>query len=148
MRVSWAPLLAVLAIGCSGEQSLGPVSGRVTIDGKPVTAGRVTFSAKDQSNAASGELTADGSYTIADAPTGDVVIAVRTRDYATILMPGSAKITKGVDGDSSVYTPSQKANPLYVATPDRFADLSKSGIEVTIPKSGPRPFVYDIQLAK
>lgn len=140
--------LSLVAAGCSGEAKLGPVSGSVTVDGKPVTAGIVTFVAADRSNSASAPITPEGTYAIADAPTGEVVISVRTRDAEFILGPGAGPPVKdpALMG-SAGYTPSQKKNPLYVRTPDRYEDVTKSDLRVTIPKTGGK-FVHDIQMTK
>jgi hypothetical protein len=37
------PLIALLPIGCSGDNSRAAVSGQVTLDGQPVEQGRITF---------------------------------------------------------------------------------------------------------
>ncbi len=148
MRNGLVLLIFLGVLGCNREAKLGPVSGTVTIDGKPVTAGVVTFVAVDQSNAASSEITPEGTYSIADAPTGEVVISVRTRDHAVILGPNSSPLPRdpGAAG-SAAYNPTQKKNPLYVPTPDRYEDLSRSDLRITIPKTGAR-FEHNIEMTK
>jgi hypothetical protein len=151
MRTVFCGLLcAAIAglIGCSSEAKLGPVSGSVSLDGKPVTAGVVTFMAVDRSNTASAEITPEGTYTIADAPTGEVVVCVRTRDHEFILGPASAPPQQdpSIVG-SGGFKPSQKKNPLYVRTPERYEDTAKSDLRTTISKTG-EPATFDIQMTK
>lgn len=147
MQPYFAVLPLVLGVlGCSADLPYGPVTGRVTIDGQAITAGRVTIAAKDLSHSASGELTPEGTYTIADAPYGAVMVAVRTKDRAFQMLPAAVPPTK-LGGGSADFMPSQKPNPLYVPIPERYEDMTTSGLEVTIPKAG-RTFVYDIPLTR
>jgi hypothetical protein len=134
-------------VGCSSEAKLGPVNGSVSLDGKPVTAGVVTFIAADHSNTASAEITPEGKYTIADAPTGEVVICVRTRDQEFILGPGAGPPPKdpNVAGSAGVVL-NQKKNPLYVRTPERYEDAAKSDLKTVLKPGGPA--TYDIKMTK
>lgn len=151
MRNLFSVLICISVVtvaGCSSEVPLAPVSGSVTLDGKPVTAGIITITASDHSNSASAEITPDGKYAIADAPTGEVLIAVRTSDHEFILGPGAGPPQRDPSvAGSGAYQPSQKKNPRYVRTPDRYADLTQSGLRATIPKTG-KPFVHDVQMTK
>ncbi|HZZ29562.1 MAG TPA: hypothetical protein VFE46_16315 [Pirellulales bacterium] len=68
MAVFWA--LAV-TVGCSdGRPTRVPVSGKVLIDGKPVTHGYVLF-APDHSRAATGALDKDGKFVLSCFDYGD-----------------------------------------------------------------------------
>jgi hypothetical protein len=53
----------VLLAGCSSEEPTASVSGKVTLDGAPVSAGTVLLMS-DDGQAASAELQSDGSYTL------------------------------------------------------------------------------------
>ncbi len=65
----WKPLVACIvllfATGCGGESgpSRQPVVGSVTLDGKPLPSGTITFLPSDQGPAASAELS-EGGYRI------------------------------------------------------------------------------------
>jgi hypothetical protein len=133
-------------VGCSGGAKLGPVSGAVTLDGQPVRAGVVTFVAADRSNTASAEITPEGTYSIADAPTGEVVICVRTRDREFILGPGSGPPPDPALGSAGVKT-NQKKNPLFVRTPERYEDATRTDLRATIPATG-APATFDITMTK
>jgi hypothetical protein len=54
-------LLGMLCLGCGQGLDLAPVSGRVTLDGKPVTQGEVTFIPEDGPSAF-GSIGADGTF--------------------------------------------------------------------------------------
>ena len=138
--------VGVLA-GCSSEAKLGPVTGSVSLDGKPVTAGVVTFVAADRSNTASAEITPEGTYSIADAPTGEVVICVRTRGQEYILGPGSGPppTDSNVSGSAGIVL-NQKKNPLYVRTPERYEDATKSDLKTVVKPGGAT--TYDIKMTK
>jgi hypothetical protein len=78
-RLSAVVSLALLVLGCSasaGRPPLGKVSGKVTYNGKPVTGGSVMFtpaagSGSDTARIATGQIEADGSYTLTTFDTGD-----------------------------------------------------------------------------
>lgn len=148
MRIGTGAALCAAAlglVGCSAGERLGPVSGTVTLDGQPVRAGVVTFVAADQSNTASAEITPEGTYTIPDAPTGDVVVCVKTRDHEFVRGPGSGPPDPAA-GSGGIKT-SQKKNPLFVRTPDRYEDATKTDLKATLPKTGERA-TFDIKMTK
>lgn len=75
-------LLACLG-GCSGGGGppSGTVTGKVTIDGQPVTGGSIRFhpTATDtKSKPSGGVIGADGSYSVPDAPVGACKVTVDT----------------------------------------------------------------------
>jgi hypothetical protein len=70
-------LFSVLALsftGCSSGPKTFPISGRVTIDGKPLTRGNVTVWVKDFRPAA-GKIDKDGRYTLTTTKEGDGCVA-------------------------------------------------------------------------
>jgi hypothetical protein len=56
-------------LGCGGTKGNYPVSGKVTVDGKPVTEGIILFTSSNRS--ANGSLKADGSFTLGTEKEGD-----------------------------------------------------------------------------
>ena len=60
-----AALAVMLASGCAGESGPPrlPVSGKVTLDGKPLPSGTITFLPTGKGEAASGPI-ADGSFAV------------------------------------------------------------------------------------
>ncbi|VTU01821.1 unnamed protein product [Gemmataceae bacterium] len=149
MRTVFCAALCAAAlgpVGCSGGAKLGPVSGSVTLDGQPVTAGVVTFVAADRSNTASAEITPEGTYSIPDAPTGEVVICVKTRDHEFILGPGSGPPPDPAAGSGGVKT-TQKKNPLFVRTPEKYEDATRTDLRATVPATG-APTTFDVKMTK
>jgi hypothetical protein len=107
-------LALVVAFGCvkSGprmESGRGPAIGTITLDGKPLLGGSIVIvSAKDPMCRVVVSIKPDGTFSVADAPTGDVVLAV--------------------DNES------QKTNnpQAYVPIPAKYRDVKTSGLKATI----------------
>ena len=57
------------------------MSGTVTIDGEPVTAGEVLFISEDGKWSASSPLSAEGTFVVKEPPVGIVKIAVQTEAF-------------------------------------------------------------------
>ena len=72
----------VLFTGCGGDEfETAPVTGKVTVDGKPLGAGKIIFSPQSTDNQAAGrvastEVSADGSYKIYGVVVGDHKVSV------------------------------------------------------------------------
>lgn len=82
----WIPLLCVLTIGC-GKPTPVPVTGRVTVDGKPMAGIRVVFLPDtssydpDRHGSGSGTTDADGKF------------ALKSGNGETGIWPGKYKVT-------------------------------------------------------
>lgn len=85
MKRTTRPLLAslaalavatVLLAGCSGGQPTGSVSGTVTLNETPLTAGLVLFSDQATGVGVSAELDASGKYHVPSLPTGEYQVAI------------------------------------------------------------------------
>ena len=82
-RALLASLLLASVGGCSGGGGppSGGVTGKVTVDGQPVTGGSIRFypvSADSKSKASGGVIGPDGSYAVPDAPLGACTVTVDT----------------------------------------------------------------------
>jgi len=113
-------LVLTTAAGCGKKPPLtyeadrGGVSGVVTIDGKHLEGGSITFiSAKDKMYRVTCMLKRDGTFRAGDAPLGDVLVAVETESTK---MGGSGG---------------------YVPIPAKYAAIATSGLKATITKAGP-----------
>jgi hypothetical protein len=138
-------LLVFGGLGCGA--GTGNVSGKVTLDDKPVPAGRVTFT--QGSKTAAAEIKSDGSYEAQGVPAGEVNVAVinpiitstPTDKKAAAMMKGMQK-TVGKDA-----TPTAVEAPTPTATiPTKYSDPEKSGLKVTVKRNETTPF--DIELTK
>jgi hypothetical protein len=124
-------LLALLiALGCGKrapqmEAGRGPAKGTITIDGKPLRGGTIFFvSAKDPLMRVALNIKSDGTFSVADAPVGDVLVAV--------------------DNESQKFN-----NPgVYVAIPKKYGNVKTSGLKTTIGTNGPegpKPVVIELK---
>lgn len=113
--------------GCSDSASsnLAPVSGRVTLDGKPLAAALVVFEGSD-GRSANGITDADGQYTahftstVVGAPVGKCRVRIGT-DRAGTAEPAARKLVERV--------------------PDRYNIASQEFVEV---KRGKNRFDFDL----
>jgi hypothetical protein len=69
-------LAAALGSGCSGRELPDTVSGKVTLQGKPVS-GQVVFLSGDGKEFVAFTGGPDGSYTITNAPKGEVTVLIK-----------------------------------------------------------------------
>ena len=110
-------LVLMVAAGCGKrpltyEANRGGVSGVVTIDGKRLEDGSITFiSAKDRMYRVTCMLKRDGTFRAGDAPLGEVLVAVETESTK---MSGSGG---------------------YVPIPFKYANVDTSGLTATITAS-------------
>ena len=129
-----AGALAALPAGC-GQTKLVPVSGRVTIDHKPLTTGNVTFKPdKSKGNTFTGEPTGEinssGEYTLTTngkpgAPAG----------WYKVIVPANAAFDPS---DPSKAKPKWLVNSRYLA--DSTTTLEKEVVAT------PQPGAYDLDL--
>jgi hypothetical protein len=108
----------LIALGCGKrkpqmEAGRGPAVGTITIDGKPLRGGTIFLvSAKDSMYRVAITIKSDGTFSVADAPTGDVLVAV--------------------DNESQKFN-----NPdNYTPIPKKYRDAKTSGLKATIGGGG------------
>jgi hypothetical protein len=127
----------VVAIaGCGGVRSeqFVPVAGTVTVGGKPLTTGSVTFhpdAGKDNTSRhiPVGTIDEQGGYKLSSA----------TNDGAP---PGWYKVT--VTAQAPIDPMNPYAPPKHLISP-KFADANTSGLEIEVVAS-PAPGAYDLKL--
>ena len=130
-------ICAVLSLGCpkkDGEvPDTVPVSGTVTVDGQPVTAGQVSFVAFDKEQKVGGICAGQLD------PSGGYVLYTGGKEGAP---PGRYKVTVAPSmmptGDSKM--PSMPFNM-------KFADAAKTTLIVTVAANA-APGTYDLKLTK
>jgi hypothetical protein len=70
-RTAMLASLSLLALGCGGGSlETAPVTGTVTLDGKPLPHGMVVFS-PERGRGATGQIESDGSFTLSTYGNGD-----------------------------------------------------------------------------
>ena len=110
-----AALTIAATVGCSGgpskDESRAQVSGVVTLDGKPLPAGNLTFKSKDSPKATQISIKADGKYSTDRVPLGVNLVGIETESLRS--------------GSPGLYTP----------IPEKYTEYMTSGFEVDV-KSG------------
>jgi hypothetical protein len=127
-------LMIVLSMFSFGGTS--KVTGRVTFGGRPVIWGSVVLVGPDGRSAA-GRIEPDGTYTVANAPRGEVLVSVSSPDplyqhYATQLK------TSREQGPQAQWAALPVDRKQWFALPKRFEDPNASGVTLTV-KRGNNP---------
>jgi hypothetical protein len=120
--VAFALTLGLLT-GCGGaDRPTGvEVSGTVTLGGKPVEAGLVTFLAHDGRTTAA-ELKVGGRFTLSNAPTGKVYVGVNTQ-----MLRGQEQL--------KLKQTKEKEKGGFFLVPARYADPKSSGLTEAIERA-------------
>ena len=124
-RCAVAAAALLLVAGCGGP---GTVTGKVTFKGGPLPGGLVTVvDAAD--NRYPGQIQKDGSYIVANVPTGPAKVVVGT----------TAKT-------GSIMHPDDRKEPFgpYVQIPKRYAQPEKSGLALQV-KNGTQELNIDLK---
>jgi hypothetical protein len=126
--------LACVLAGCgSREKPTGEVYGKVSVGGKPVTAGMVKFvsEAADETPVSTG-LGPDGSYRATGVPIGRSKVAIETLMFKN-LTPPPPGIAKQLGGPRTKYVP----------IPDKYERPESSGLTVEVER-GKKQFDIEI----
>jgi hypothetical protein len=127
-------LAALLAVGCGAGS--GTVTGKVSYEGKPIPAGRVTFlDGKGQTY--SSPIGDDGGYSIPKVPAGEVKIAVDTgapppNIPAPAAVKGKTGAPPGVPPEALKAYDFEAQRAKYVKIPNKYKDPEKSGLTYTV----------------
>ena len=127
ISIGFFVLFAVTAIADEKKpEKTGIVSGKVTLNGKAVPAGRITL--HDAGGSMSSAIHADGTFQIKNVPIGEYRITVDNEPPA------------GLPGE-----PPPKRDPKQVDIPKKYGDIETSGLTATV-VAGKQSL--DIQLTK
>lgn len=113
-RLSALGLVALLTAGCSPPTA--NVSGKVTLKGQPLKSGSVSIYGP-RGEVANALIEDDGTYTVSDAPVGDVRVAVACHP----------PVPEGLTGGNAPGSRRQTASR-YPNVPARYRDPDKSGL--------------------
>lgn len=133
-----APILSFLLVGCGGEEKPQTVlvSGLVTLDGKPLPKGTVTFQSKSKGDGslkrpAIGQIDSSGRVQLSTFEAGDGVI------------PGSYTVViTAFENDPSAeeYAAGAKRKSLI---PEKYSNPITSGLEAIV-SEGENEFTFDL----
>jgi hypothetical protein len=131
-----AGLFAVSA-GCSARK--GTVSGKVTVEGKPLQRGLITFLSQVGNKEAANAAIIDGKYETGEILAGPtkVVIAHGLDQSRGAEGPEKAK-------DRGDALPQEKRNATAQTVPDKYMSADSSGLEFTV-KPGTNEFSVDLK---
>jgi hypothetical protein len=130
----------LLVIGCGrgdGVNRGGKLTGKVTLDGKPVGGGEVTVIGADGKHSMSGKIRNSGEYEIMEPPLGPCKLAVVTSSIKDVPPPSAKK------GPVNFTDPATGEWPIYVPIPAKYEKPETSGLTVEI-KGGDQ--THDIPL--
>lgn len=147
--------LLATSVGCGGGRvdiPLGKVRGKVVYNGKPMTAGTVTFTpitgkGAEGGHVATGEIESDGTYVLTTFDTGDGAILGQHAATVVAREGGSGSLKdlnapKGSEGPGM-----QSVRPRYVLpkllTPSRYSSPQTTPLKYTV-REGAN--VFDLEL--
>ena len=136
-------VVALTATGCSSGPQFGTIFGSVTLDGKPVTAGFVTFIGKTGGTPVTGPIGENGTYRVEGVPVGEVLVG--------IVGGGGDEVAQGEimkrGGASPSQGPPPKPKP-KVVLPANYAEPGASGFVVKVKPMSEGEVQFDIPLKK
>lgn len=125
-RWAFVVVLAGLAAGC-GPAPTGTVSGTVTVGGRPVPNGLITFSSEVGTRDSFSAAVLDGKYTTGPIPAGPAKVTVIARGAN----PAEAPAGKG-GGDLA--PPPKSAAKKVVTVPTKYGATDTSGLTFEVAK--------------
>ena len=132
-------LCAALATGCSDEYAgRMPVSGKVTLEGRPLSDATITFEPLDGQDTASGAAVEDGVYKVerkAGLKPGKYVVRITAGDGVT---PANEEEGGNPGGNTNILSRDR--------IPADYSESSKQQIEVK--SDGPNTFDFSIPKAR
>lgn len=153
-RVATGLCLLALAVGC-GRAGPGRVTGKVLLDGKPVTGGIVTFVPADfKGQSVSASLDESGVYT-AELPAGEMLVSFDNHHLAPPPPRAAPPLPKGVrpdlmaklgrtSGPAPAPADGAGGSGRYVKVPEKYSMAETSGLKYTV-KPGDQQF--DVELS-
>lgn len=125
----------MLVAGCSRQQAVYPVGGRVTLDGKPLVDAQISFRPQ-RGPEAFATLDTDGRYRLSTRAVGDGAVA---GEHAVTL----AQVTVGLALEPGVAPRLANPTPGAIPVPERFLQAETSGLRATV-VPGTNTFDFDL----
>jgi hypothetical protein len=133
-RATYLAAITILAVAMNGCSGRAKVSGRVTFNGNPLPAGKITFIGANGKASDPVEI-ADGNYSVFNAPIGECKIKVETQYlmYSAINMPGGMGGGMGGKGMPGM-KPGQQREKKAKEKEEHMPDLGDSGMKGMLAK--------------
>jgi hypothetical protein len=138
----WGLLVGAILLSAGCGAPSGTVSGKVTVGGKTVPGGTVSFIPPDGKNTQFADIAEDGSYSVKNLPLGKVSITVETKSVAPLTAPGGVNMHMPAGAPNA---PNADAAKRYVKIPDKYSQAESSGLSYEV-KSGRQE--HPIELAE
>jgi hypothetical protein len=135
----WSLLVAGLCLGLAGlsgcARQRATVTGKITFNNQALTAGTVSFVAAPNV-LGTGVIKPDGTYTVADAPVGEVTVTVDTPKPMMGPMPGGMGKPPPGMGMPADMQPPGGGDPLkavrVVPAPEKYKTVESSPLKFTV----------------
>lgn len=128
----------LMLTGCSAREKVGEVHGQVTVNGHPLSAGKVIFMKDDESVSVFGDLDADGRFRLSTfkykngLPIGKYLIAVQPRG-------GNPEVEEMPLAEQAL-----KSKELSSPFPAKYYDPQKSGLTAEIGEGNNPPILLKL----
>lgn len=135
MHLTCALLAGLLLVGC-GEGLGGEVAvtGKVTINGKPVNAGVIWFTADKSGAGFNADMQPDGRYTL-------TLLQVKPGDtFKVFFAPRDVR-----PGEPAKVDAAGVALPIEPNVPSKYYDAISGGLTATVPELQPQTFDFDLE---
>ncbi|MCA9239252.1 MAG: hypothetical protein KDA37_03595 [Planctomycetales bacterium] len=121
-------LLALALGGCHSRPPLGKVTGRVTLDGKPLGFGKVMFQNTHGGQPAIGDIESDGTFVLSTFTPGDGAI-VGSHRVRVVCYSSQDPAKMALDGPAG-----DALGELLI--PEKYSSLGASGLTAEVPAEG------------
>jgi hypothetical protein len=156
-------LVVPFLLGCSSEPSVGavPVTGTVTLDGKPVEGATISFVPDgDSSLSASGLTDASGNFRLTSVSPGDGAVPGKYKVTVSKLTADSQAAPQATSqeeamkqlqdkmkagGSNAFYT--KAPPPVKETLPERYSNAATSGLQAEVKGSGENKFTFALTTA-
>jgi hypothetical protein len=136
----WALAAAGLLLGSTGcGKGISNVSGKVSLEGKPVLFGTVEM-VGDDNRLHQAVIQPDGSYTIEGVPYGQVRVMVQSPDPVAVFTP---PVNLGPERTKLLPPRPKIDNKGWFAIPEDYGFAGKSGLSLTVEQANT---TYNIEL--
>lgn len=149
IRTAICMLGLVFVAGCGSSLKLNPVTGKVTLDGKPITDATVTFTPSGAGAAAVGRTDANGVYTLMDNR-GDGAAGAEQGEYKVAVLwykPSGKDLSQQTGAgeekkdDRAAHTTVQGPT---AQLPTSYLNPDTSGLTASV-KAGSNTFDFDLK---
>jgi hypothetical protein len=138
---TWSVLCLVFTVGCGSDSGTIPVHGAVTLDGKPLSGGVITFqpvnvNPKVPNHTAQGTIMPDGTYSMSSFQANDGVL------------PGEYVVTVSPPPAPEAFDQFAKAQAAAhgPAIPAKYMDSGRTPLKATIPAgSGAQEINFEVK---